>query len=302
MIQSERKRFVFSLIVEHLDNIEDLSRLRIALNGDKHECLSSGWLKFLQYKHNPLILRYFTCQLRPAEKPGFVEFVKKRLQEAYINMKNENRFDPYDTLVAAIESCKEGMEPHIKKAKGPAPGKYIGYYDSDEWEDEDEDWDLWEGRTEPRVSKSWLEWLKVDSDIKETWTSSLVYTLTIIQTGTDEAIRTTETQLGRRLLLIDELKKYALVLRHDSFLCKNYIKNGSRNVHEIAKIMLEMKFLYDQTNYPEKVANKIRSIDIETLKLYAVKEFVEDHPDRLDEVPDTLMAKAKERFEDLGEE
>ena len=58
-----------------------------------------------------------------------------------------------------------------------------------------------------------------------------------------------EITFGRKKILIDELTKLECTLRDDSKLCNQFISNGVGNPFQIAQIMREMKFYYDETTY-----------------------------------------------------
>lgn len=297
---------VFSIIGEQLNNVEDLAHLRTALYGDKHGCLFNGWRNFLQFKYTPLVLRYSYASNK--ERDQLIELVKVQMEKARKDI--EARLDPFQTLMSALESCKDKMEPYIEKARGYEPTKYT---------DEFEDWecydsrvygedreimyeDFWKGggREGEAILKAWKDWSEAKNLIKERWTSAINLTLSILKHGNDQSMKTMDTTFGRRMILLEELNKLGLELRADSVLCQSFINHGSRDAKDIANTMLEMKFLYDETDYPVRVRNKGRRASIEPLKLFAVKEFIENNPDRIEEVPDTLMAKTKKKFKDIG--
>ena len=54
---------------------------------------------------------------------------------------------------------------------------------------------------------------------------------------------------SRRLEMIRALQRHGCVLRTDSKLCNDYIRKGRGDPEEIAIVMGQMKFLFEETNY-----------------------------------------------------
>lgn len=90
--------------------------------------------------------------------------------------------------------------------------------------------------------------------------------------------------MARKATLEKALRRVGCVLRNDSRICDSYIYRGIGEPNEIAKIMLEMRFLYDHTRYGtilrENIAmyrewNEPYDIDEEShaAKMQAIAEF-----------------------------
>jgi hypothetical protein len=84
------------------------------------------------------------------------------------------------------------------------------------------------------------------------------------------------TKQERTFLLENELNKYNLTIRADSYLCNEYIKGSNcYSLEQISKRMCEMKYLYDYLNvrkYYETAKKKSQHWEYDTVPLIDIME------------------------------
>lgn len=89
--------------------------------------------------------------------------------------------------------------------------------------------------------------------------SQLIYPigLSYISSGTVYDKQSTMMLINRYFDIVEEFAKYNLPVRSDSTMIKSYIINGIHEIDHIVQVMLEMKFLYECTDY-SKILKQIR--------------------------------------------
>jgi hypothetical protein len=126
-----------------------------------------------------------------------------------------------------------------------------------------------------------------------------------------ERQRLFQTPAGRRRLLTEALAAHGLPLRADSRLCDSFIRYGGISLAEVVRIMREMKFYFEHTDYsdyyervrnvflkmdgradPEEISDEAKDFALERLVERLGTDAVLSNPD----LPPSLRDKVQRRY------